>query len=231
MERLHSTKLASGVRGASTLKYVDVAEVHDGVIVLRNGALRAIVMMSSINFDLKSTQEQDAIVLQYQQFLNSLDFPVQIVISSRRLNIAPYIKKLDERERVVTNDALRAQIAEYRTFIKELTSVRNIMTKYFYIVVPFSPVENENAGLFARLLAALHPAQKIAQKRELFETYKNQLFQRVDHVAAALSGTGVRGRMLNTAEILELLYNAYNPSLFSNTSLSEHVQDVDIRGL
>ncbi len=231
MERLHSTSLSTGPSGSSTLKYVDVESVHDGVIVLRNGSLRAIVMMSSINFELKSEKEQDAIIIQYQSFLNSLDFPVQIVINSRRLNIAPYLKKIDKRERMTENEALRMQIMEYRAYISELTEVRNIMTKYFYVVVPFSPVESEGESIFLRLFHALHPAHKIARKRERFETYKNQLFQRVDHVAAALGGTGVRGRMLNTEEVLELLYNAYNPSLFTSTSLSENIDTLDLKGL
>ncbi len=230
MERLHENKLTSGVNGASTQKYVDVAEVHDGVIVLRNGALRAIVMMSSINFELKSTEEQDAIILQYQNFLNSLDFPLQTVISSRKLNIGPYIETLNDRERRTDSDAMRIQIAEYRAFIRELTEVTNIMSKFFYVVVPFSPVESEESGFFSRIMAALHPAQKISAKREKFETYKNQLYQRVDHVSAGLSGTGVRGTMLNTEEVLELLYNAYNPSLFTNISLSEFDR-MNVRGL
>jgi len=230
MERLHHDKLTSGPKGASTQKYVDVAEVHDGVIVLRNGALRAVLMMSSINFELKSTEEQDAITIQYQNFLNSLDFPLQIVISSRKLNIGPYVEMLNDRERRTESEIMRTQIAEYRAFVKELTEVANIMSKFFYVIVPFSPVESTDSGFFTRIMAALHPAQEISAKREQFETYKNQLYQRVDHVVAGLSGTGVRGTMLNTEEVLELLYNAYNPSLFTNTSLSE-LDRVNARGL
>ncbi len=230
MERLHEKKLASGASGASTLKYVDVAEVHDSVIVLRNGSLRAIVMMSSINFDLKSSEEQDAIIVQYQNFLNSLDFPLQILISSRKLNIEPYIEMLNDRERRTESEAIRTQIAEYRLFIRELTDVTNIMSKFFYVVVPFSPVESKETGFFARMMAAFHPEHVISARREKFETYKNQLFQRVDHITMALSGTGVRGVLLDTEEILELLYNAYNPSLFTSTSLSE-LSRVDVEGL
>lgn len=230
MERLHEKKLTSGVSGASTQKYVDVAEVHDGIVVLRSGALRAIVMMSSINFELKSTEEQDAITLQYQNFLNSLDFPLQTVISSRKLNIGPYIEMLNDRERRTDVEAMRTQIAEYRAFIRELTEVTNIMSKFFYLVVPFSPIESTDSGAFSRIMSVIHPAQEVSAKHEKFETYKNQLYQRVDHVSAGLSGTGVRGTMLNTEEVLELLYNAYNPSLFTNTSLSD-LDSVNARGL
>lgn len=233
MERLHEGKLVKGVKGASTQKYVDVSEVHDGVAVLRNGSLRAILMMSSINFELKSTNEQDAITMQYQRFLNSLDFPLQVLTSSRKLDIGPYIEVLNNRERRTENDALRNQIAEYRAFIHDLTSEDrgvNIMSKFFYIVVPFSPIESVDSSGFSRLMTLFHPAQKISADREKFETYKSQLYQRVDHVIAGLSGTGVRGTMLNTEEVLELLYNAYNPSLFTNTSLSD-LDSVNARGL
>ncbi len=230
MERLHQNSLANGPKGASTQKYVDVAEVHDGIVVLRNGSLRAIVMMTSINFELKSTEEQDAIILQYQDFLNSLDFPLQTVISSRKLNIGPYIEMLNDRERRTESEALRIQIADYRVFIKELTEVTNIMSKFFYVIVPFSPVENVESGFFSRIMSTLHPAQEVSAQREKFETYKNQLYQRVDHIAAGLSGTGVRGTMLNTEEVLELLYNAYNPSLFTNTTLSQ-LDRIDAQGL
>lgn len=226
MEKLTNAKAG----GASTHKYVDVAEVHDGVVVMRNGSLRAILMMSSINFDLKSSDEQDAIILQYQNFLNSLDFPLQVVVSSRKLNIGPYIQVLNDRERRTESEALRLQIAEYRAFIKNLTEITNIMSKFFYVVVPFSPVESEENGFFGRIMASLHPAEVVTAKREKFETYKNQLFQRVDHVSSAVSATGVRAIMLTTEEILELLYNAYNPSLFTNASLSE-LDQVKAKGL
>ncbi|HHH12386.1 MAG TPA: hypothetical protein ENJ77_00750 [Candidatus Moranbacteria bacterium] len=229
MEKLHSKELSSSGGGDSTQKYVDVAEVRDGVIILKNGSLRAIVLMSSINFELKSTQEQDAITLQYQNFLNSLSFPVQILVSSRKLNINPYLKILDERERHTGNDLMRLQIAEYRAFVKNLTEITNIMSKYFYVIVPFSPVENKETGFFARMMNALHPTQAIVAKREQFETNKNQLLQRVDHILDGIGATGVRGQMLDTEEVLELLYNCYNPSLFANTDISD-LSAANLRG-
>ena len=229
MERLHSTKLSGNSSVASTQKYVDVAEVRDGVIVLKNSSLRAILMMSSINFELKSSQEQDAITVQYQNFLNSLSFPVQIIISSRKLNISPYIKILDDRERRTTNELMRLQIAEYRSFVKNLTEITNIMSKFFYVVVPFSPIENKETGFLSRLSNILNPSANIVFKREQFETNKNQLLQRVDHVIAGIGSTGVQGVMLNTEEVLELLYNSYNPSLFANTDIS-NLSEVNVRG-
>ncbi len=210
-------KAKKNIGASSTQRYVEIDEMRDGIMVLKNGALRAVLLVSSINFDLKSSQEQDAIITQYQQFLNSLDFPVQIVIQSRRFNIAPYLETLSDQEKQQENDLLRFQIGEYGRYIKELSKVSNIMSKFFYIVVPFSPVEDKANGLLGKLLGIFRPKQASSLKSGMFDTYKSQLLQRVDHVAASLSGAGVNVTKLKTEEIIELLYNSYNPSLFTST--------------
>jgi hypothetical protein len=201
--------------------------VRDGVIVLKSGALRSILLVSSLNFDLKSSEEQDAIISQYQNFLNSLDFPVQVLIHSRRFNIDPYLQLLKEREAQQTNELLRLQISEYQHFIKNLTDVSDIMSKYFYVMVPFSPVEDRHSGFGQRLSNMLNPKQAIRERRAIFETYKNQLWQRVDHVTVGLSGTGVKVAPLNTEEIIELLYNTYNPSLFT-MELTRNIHEIEL---
>src|SRR5471030_2578652 len=143
MESLHANKLTGGATGGlSTQKYVDVEEVRDGVIILKNGSLRAVLLVSSINFDLKATEEQDSIISQYQNFLNSLDFPMEIIVSSRKLNINPYLDYLKKKETQLTNELLSLQLAEYSNFIKNLADVSNIMSKFFYVVVPFAPIES-----------------------------------------------------------------------------------------
>jgi hypothetical protein len=221
MELLHSKKSGGSGAGSSTQKYVDVEEIKDGVIVLKSGALRSILLVSSINFDLKASDEQDAIIGQYQNFLNSLDFPAQILISSKKLNIKPYLDYLKDKEAQINNELLRLQISEYMNFIKNLTEVSNIMSKFFYIVVPFSPVETKEGGLFEKVSSIFNPKQAINAKREAFETYENQLWQRVDHVVAGLSGIGVKVTALNTEEVIELLFNSYNPSIFTKTVVSD----------
>lgn len=223
MEILHSKKLLDSQqqeKSPSSLKFVDVQEIRDGVILLRNGSLRSILAISSINFDLKSTDEQNAIIGQYQNFLNSVDFPLQLLITSRQLNIQPYLKLVEDQEARQVNDLLRAQTMEYRQFIENLTSVTNIMTKRFYMIVPYFPVESHKRGMFQMLTAMLSPQTVIVHKLELFNTYKNQLFQRVDHVTEGLRGTGVKIVPLGTEEVIELLYNAYNPNLFATNILS-----------
>ena len=227
MELLHSKKL-SGPEGVSTQKYVDVEEIRDGVIILKNGSLRAVLLVSSINFDLKSSEEQDGIIFQYQNFINSLDFPIQIVVSSRKLNIIPYLDFLKNKESQQTNELLRLQISEYRNFIKNLTEITNIMSKFFYIVVPFSPIETKGKGFFSKISTILNPQRTIVEKREVFDTYKSQLWQRVDHIIAGLEGTGLSITALKTEEVIELLYNSYNPSLYTNTIVRE-IEKMDIR--
>ncbi|MEI7891165.1 MAG: hypothetical protein WCI36_04345 [bacterium] len=224
MESLHANNLTSGgVAGGSTQKYVDVEEVRDGVIILKNGSLRAVLLVSSINFDLKATEEQDSIISQYQNFLNSLDFPMQVVISSRKLNIDPYLDYLKKKEKILTNELLRLQLAEYSNFIKNLADVSNIMSKFFYVVIPFYPVESSSGGLLDKFFGSSGGQMAVEKRRELFDTYKNQLWQRVDHVIAGLSGTGVRVTPLKTDELIELLYNSYNPSTHNNSI----IRDID----
>ncbi len=206
--------------GASTQRYVDVEEIRDGLLVLKNGSIRAILLVSSINFDLKSSQEQDGIILQYQNFLNTLDFPVQIVISSKRFDVEPYLGLLADQETTQENELLRFQITEYKLFIKKLAEISNIMSKYFYIVVPFSPAEDEKSGLLDRLTGIFNPQKNTSLHGELFESYRSQLYQRVEQVSVALSGTGVQATPLNTEEIIELLYDSYNPSLFVNSNIA-----------
>ncbi|EKD46826.1 MAG: hypothetical protein ACD_67C00055G0007 [uncultured bacterium] len=229
MESLHSNNLTTGATGGlSTQKYVDVEEVRDGVIILKNGSLRAVLMVSSINFDLKATEEQDSIISQYQNFLNSLDFPMEIVISSRKLNINPYLDYLKKKETQLTNELLSMQLAEYSNFIKNLADVSSIMSKYFYVVVPFHPIESVKSGLLDRLFGSTNSQMAVSKRRELFDTYKNQLWQRVDHVSAGLSGTGVKVTPLKTEELIELLYNSYNPSMHNNTIIKD-IDKVELR--
>jgi len=227
MEFLKPKNKTSG--GSSTQQYVEVEKIRDGIIVLKSGALRSILLVSSINFDLKSTEEQDAIVSQYQSFLNSLDFPVQIVVSSRRFNISSYITLLGDVEKEQENELLRFQISEYKTFIKNLTEVSSIMSKYFYVVVPFSPVEDEKSGIGSKLFGIFRTKESSSDTSHLFETYKSQILQRVAHVSQALGGTGVNTTALNTEEVIELLYNSYNPSLFT-ASVIKNIKDVELEG-
>jgi hypothetical protein len=214
MEQLHSKNLTKNeAMGKSAQEFVDVSEIKDNVVILKNGTLRAVLMVSSINFELKSSQEQEAIVAAYQNFLNSLDFPVQVLISSRRLDIEPYLNLLEEKEKTQENELLRFQIADYRNFIKNLVGASNIMAKTFYIVVPFALTEGQKESFLDKIKVSFNPKQAIIEKKMEFENYKSQLWQRVQHISSSLEGTGIRMVPLETKELIELFYNAYNPTV------------------
>ncbi len=218
MESLYSKKLAKQKAASPTQQYLDVKEVMEDVIVLKSGALRAVLEVSAINFDLKATDEQEAIINQYQNFLNSVDFPLQILISSRKLNIDTYLEFLKEKERSQKTELMRLQISEYEAFVKQLVSLSDIMDKSFYLIVPFSPIENTEKGFFSNISSLINPQRNILEKRENFETYKSQLYQRVDHIISGLSGIGLKIAPLKTEDLIELLFNSYNPTIFDTAN-------------
>ena len=191
----------------ATQEFVSVKEVRDGVIVLKDGTFRSVLMASSMNFALKSQDEQQAILLQFQNFLNSLDFSVQIFIQSRELDIRPYLALLEERLVVQTNDLLKIQIREYIDFIKNFTEGANIMTKNFFIVVPYSP---SVASIGSGINKVLGKEQK-SESQVGFEEHRTQLDQRIAVVEQGMARAGVRVAQLGTEEAIELLYKMFNP--------------------
>ncbi len=211
----------------STQRYLDIAEIRDGSIVLRDGGVRSIVMVSSINFALKSQEEQEAIVYGYQSFLNSIDFPMQVVIQSRILNIKPYLDSLAEREKLQLNELLRIQTQQYREYIQQLIQISNIMDKNFYIIIPFHPLESKDETFFSRLGKIFSPTKVIAQDRREFEERKRQLNERVSRVQVGLGTLGLKSLLLNTQELIELVYNTYNPEIRGASSLA-NIDDLSL---
>lgn len=220
-EQTESQK-AKGARAAQEFLAIDA--VRDGIIVLKGGeGMRAVVMVSSFNFALKSAEEQDAVVFQYENFLNSIDFPVQFVIQSRRLNIMPYLEVLRAREKEETTELLKIQISEYIEFIKSFVELTNVVSKTFYVVVPFNPTIAEKVGITSFLTSIIGVAKAKPQltSDEQFYEYKNQLTQRVDAVSVGLRRLGLRSALLNTEELIELFYGLYNPAEAERQKLSE----------
>jgi hypothetical protein len=209
---------------ASTQAYLNIAEIKDGVIVLKDGSMRAVLMTSALNFALKSGGEQDAIIFAYQRFLNSLTFPVQILVQSRRLDLDYYTEKLGKRAEEQDTELIKLQILEYVEFIKRLISVTNIMDKRFYVVVPFFPPGTEPVKGLGKMFSSKGAAQaEQKSKDEQFERGKVQLMQRVEQTASGLGGIGLRAVTLNTEELVELFYSIYNPS----TATKQRLMDVD----
>ena len=201
---------------APAQQFLAIDSVREDVIVLKDGGLRTILMCSSFNFALKSTDEQDAVIFQYQNFLNALDFPIQFVMHSRRLNIEPYLEALAERQKEEEQELLKIQIGEYIEFIKAFVAGTNIMSKTFYVVVPFTPATLAKTGLISKAFAALGVGKDgdAALDARAFEERKRQLSQRVDTVIEGLQRFGIRSVPLNTEELIELFYGLYNPTEF-----------------
>lgn len=212
------------LNASSAQEFVPIHEIRDGVAILKNGALRAVLMASSLNFALKSVEEQEATIYQYQNFLNSLDFTVQFFVQSRRLNVAPYLDTLREIEKGQLNELLKIQTREYIEFIKNFVETTNIVAKTFYAVVPYEPPIFETPKGAAQSLFEIFSGKSDGGHRlpdEKFEEYKIQLFQRVDSVAQGLISAGVRVAPLNTDELIELYYGLYNPGELDKASAPE----------
>lgn len=206
--------MANAVSAKSAQEFVPIQEIREGVVILKDGSLRMILMASSLNFALKSADEQEAIIFQYQNFLNSLDFTVQFFIQSRKLNINPYLDTLREVEKNQLNELLKIQTREYIEFIKNFVEASNIVTKAFYAVVPYQPPVFASAKEATGTILEIFRRKRETQtglSDEKFEEYKTQLFQRVDTVAQGLTRSGVRVAPLNTEELIELYYSLFNP--------------------
>lgn len=216
----------TGAQAASTLNFVEVSEIRDSTIILREGQMRGVIAVSSANFALKSSEEQEQIIGTYQGVLNSLEFPIQILIQSRRLDLTNYLNKLKDIEDGLTNDLLRDKMQEYQVYIKELLNEVNIMNKDFYIIVGYEPVSLRE-GLFGRFFRALNPTRVIKQKQEDFIRNRKLLMSRVDSVAGRFSGLGLKVNLLNTEQLIALLYNSYNPDITKAIRL-EDVANIDI---
>ncbi len=220
-ETLKSSRAKARV-AASVQRYLPFKEIRDGCVVLKNNALRAILMVSSINFALMSEEEQKAKLYAYQEFLNALEFPVQFVIQSKMLNISGYLEKVEEIARVQENELLRIQTSEYKEFVKSLVELANITSNHYYIVVPYSgPGVEVKKGIADRVKSMIQPAQKIAEEKLSFEKSKEALDLRVSQVISGLSGMGLRCAQLSTQEIVELLYTVYNPDTAKNQILAD----------
>jgi len=209
--------MASNANSKAAQDFVPIKEIRDGIAVLKDGGLRMVLMASSLNFALKSGDEQQAITMQFQNFLNSLDFSCEFFIQSRRLDIRPYMSSLEERLQQNTNDLLKVQIKEYIGFIKNFTESVSIMTKTFFVVVPYTPAGglagagSSSTSILDGILGKKSNAEKTAAELATFEENKTQLEQRVGIVETGLVRCGVKTFPLGTEELIELYYKLFNP--------------------
>lgn len=207
----------------TTQQFVPIKEVRDGIVVLRDGSLRTVLMASSLNFALKSSEEQEAIISQFQNFLNSLEFSIEFYIQSRRLDIRPYIALLEERMKEQINDLVKIQTREYIGFIKNFTESTDIMNKNFFIVIPYSAGIFQDKKVMGGLFGGKTDESEKKNVADQFEESRTQLEQRSAIVAQGLSRAGVRVATLGTEEIIELFYKVFNPGELEKPIISSDI--------
>jgi len=192
----------------TTQDFVPLQDVKENVVILKNGQLNMVLLASSINFALKSLDEQEAILRQFQFFLNTIDFSIQFYVQSRRLNIEPYLDLLRAREPEQDNDLMKIQLREYMQFVKTFTTEVDVMTKSFFVVIPYTPIA---ANIQSNFKDILNTKKRVYFDDKNFAEHKLQLEQRVTLVEQGLSRVGVRTIVLQNEELVELYYHIFNP--------------------
>lgn len=197
----------------STQDFVPIKEIRDRIIILKDNSMRIILMASSVNLALKSEDEQMATLFQFQNFLNSLDFSVQFFVQSRKLDIRPYIALLEEQKVKQSSDLMKIQVSEYIAFIKQFTESVNVMTKTFFIVIPYAPtvLTVKNLSGVGRLLRGEKGDDASKAALAAFEEHRAQIEQRASVVEQGLASAGVRTAELGAEELVELFYKLFNP--------------------
>ncbi len=218
---MQSKKLAGPKPGVASQRYLDIAEIREDAVILKDGTLRAVLLVSSVNFALKSVDEQNAIVQSYMQFLNGLDFSIQIVIQSRRMNIDGYLHAIEASEQQLNNELLKKQIKDYRGFIKQLVQLGDIMQKRFFVVVPMNPASDKQKGFFQRMGEILTPASTIMLSDARFQKNKFSLSLRVNQVMQGLGSMSLNAVQLDTQSLIEMYYNVYNPELLQTQPMTD----------
>ncbi len=224
---MQSKKMGKTKPGPPTQRYLDIAEIREDVVIMKDGTLRSVSMISSINFALKSVDEQQAIIQSYMQFLNGLESPLQVVIQSRKMNIDKYMQSLVEQEKKIDNELLKAQINDYRSFVHDLVELGEIMQKRFYVIVSYDPVSDKKQSFWTRVSTAIMPATIIKLKEKEFQKRKQALMQRVNIIQGGLTGMGLQSVVLDTQSLIELYYTVYNPEVFDRQKFKS-VKDVRI---
>jgi hypothetical protein len=227
----NSIKKAKKSPMASTQMYMKIAEIRDDTIVLKNGGIRSLLKVSSINFNLKSEEEQNAITYSYQGFLNSIEFPIQIVIRSKKLDIDSYIDTLSEIGTKQTNDLLQKQTYEYMDYIQRLVEYADIMEKQFYVVVPYDPFRSKKPTILQRFFQNMKPKDtqgELKKRHSEFAQLKKSLGQRTNIVKSGLEGCGLHVDQLKTQELIELFYEVYNPLSARNQKI-DNLDDIKLK--
>ena len=197
-----------------TKRYLPIAEIREDSLILKNGGIRAVLKVHAVNFSLKSEVEQQGIISGYQSFVNTLTFPIQILIRSSRLNIDPYLKKLEEKSVAHTNPLLKSQAIDYANFMEKLVNVAEIMQKSYYIIIPVDANVKMQRGLLTRFIDWMSVDDTKAKALQRNRDFKNSgkvLRDRVTLIQSGLEGIGITMERLKTPDLVQLFYQVYNP--------------------
>jgi hypothetical protein len=213
---------------ASTQRHLSIAEVRNDTVLLKNGGLRAILQVEALNFNLKSEVEQQGIIQGYGAFVNTLTFPIQIVVRSMKTNVDDYLAQLRKIGEKHENQLLKQQVEDYVRFIERTLDVADIMQKRFFVVIPFDRSLRQKT-LIEQFLEWISPddsATKAAQRAREFAPAARQLNERVELVGAGLSNIGLHTHRLNTRELLEVYYQIYNPKTSQEQKIPKNMSDL-----
>ncbi|MFA7308987.1 MAG: hypothetical protein WC045_02835 [Patescibacteria group bacterium] len=214
-----STVEAGAAPASTTQGFLDIDQIREGIVILKDGGMRMVLLCSAVNFELKSDIERDSVILGYQNFINSLDFPIQILVQSRKLDLSGYLSDLERRGQKESNELLQTQINDYVLYVRGLIELANIMEKRFYVVVPHYPAGFQKVGFLAQLFG-----NQATVTVNNFEDEKKSLRQKVQTVAQGLQGIGLRAAQLDTQELIELYYSTYNPDQATTQKLIDVTQ-------
>ena len=221
----------------TTQRYLPFSQIRDNMLIMKDSGARVVLKCSTINFLLKSTQEQDAIIMSYQRFLNSLDFPVQIIIRSTKLDIETYIKKLTNKATEQKSDLLQNQTYEYIEYLKKLIEVAQIMKKEFYVVIPYDFEENNTVRdisifwAFTKFWGSINGSDdiiKIKNQIRTQEQLKKWLTTRVNTVKTSLESIWIKAKELDKTELIKFLSDYYNPSLDNYASMKQDIDNYNL---
>lgn len=212
----------------STQRYLAFSGVHDDTLILKNGGIRAVLSVSAININLKSEEEQNAIIYSFQGFLNALEFPVQILAQSRKLDIDLYVENLKTKQKGQQNELLKRQMLEYIEYVQKLVEFADIMEKRFYVVIPVDPQRAEKKSLWGKFFDKINPDETlrdVIMRKQEFEVLKKTLDERVNIVQTGLENCRLSTKKLSTEAIIELFYQTYNPEQARNQRL-DHMSEI-----
>lgn len=207
------------IKPNSTQAHLPFVAVEDGMVIMPDGSYRAVLAVGATNFALKSQQEQEAIIITYQNFLNSLNYSIQIVMQSRTLDLELYLKKLEENIPSQRNDLIKQQTADYVAYMRELITAANIMDKRFYVVISYAPLQMTKQGLLSSLFSRSNKNTIVKVDQKQFEAHRDELKQRAGIIGSGLSSLGLKVKPLETDDLIRLYYGCYNIDLAAEERL------------